>query len=61
MNKLEDIKLLGGTGAAQQMYKEGQGQSDNPFSYASDEHQRYAIEMSRLQQQELYELMGMPS
>ncbi len=61
MKTLQNIKLLGGIGAAQQMYKDGQGQSDNPFSYASDEHQRYAVEMSRLQHQEMRELMGMPS
>ncbi len=61
MKTLDDIKLLGGTGAAQQMYRDGQGQGDNPFSYGGRDHHSYAVEMSRLQQQELRELMGMPS
>lgn len=58
MKTIDNIKRLGGKGAAQQMYKDGQGQCSNPFFSEDPNHDLFAMEMSRLQQQELREMIG---
>lgn len=52
------LKAMGGKYAAQRMYQDGQGHESNIFTHDTDDHIAFAIEMSRLQQEELQELMG---
>jgi hypothetical protein len=53
-----DIKLLGPTGAAKQMWREGQSTESNPYTKGSDEHKRFNEEVRKLERQELNDMMG---
>ena len=53
-----DIKLLGPTGAAQQMYKEGQGLESNPYAKGTKQHDQFDWEMHRLEREELKAMLG---
>jgi hypothetical protein len=58
MKTLKEIMSAGPVGAAGQMHKDGQGQESNPYPKGSAEHDKFWREMSRLQQQELRDMMG---
>ena len=57
MKAKDQLKAIGGKGAAQQMYKDGQGQESNPFERGAKEHDAFWQEMSRLQREELKQMM----
>jgi len=58
MNTIEQIKRVGPVGAAQQLYRDGQGLESNPFSFGTKDGLSFDMEMHRLQRNELKELMG---
>jgi len=60
MKSIEQIMKFGGKAAAQQMWKDGQGQQDNPYPRDHKQYEVFALEMSRLQHNEFLELMGQP-
>jgi len=58
MNTIEQIKRVGPVGAAQQLYRDGQGLESNPFKLGTKDAQDFDMEMHRLQHNELMEIMG---
>ena len=58
MNTIEQIKRVGPVGAAQQLYRDGQGLESNPFKLGTKDAQGFDMEMHRLQHNELMEMMG---
>ena len=48
MNTIEQIKRVGPVGAAQQLYKDGQGFESNPYRKGSKDHQVFSREIGRL-------------
>lgn len=58
---IEQLKPMGGKYAAQRMYQDGQGQESNPYPADHKQHDVFAFEMTRLQHEELNELMGFNS
>ena len=58
MNTIEQIKRVGPVGAAQQLYRDGQGIESCPYEIGTTPCQMFCAEMNRLQRQELQELMG---
>ena len=58
MNTIQQIKRVGPVGAAQQLYRDGQGHESNPYQFGTDDGLSFDMEMHRLQCNELKELMG---
>lgn len=55
---IDKLKAMGGKYAAQRMYMDGVGQESNPYPRGHLEHEVFAMEMTRLQHNELTELLG---
>ena len=58
MNTIEQIRRVGPIGAAQQLYRDGQGLESCPYEIGTAACQAFSIEMHKLQHNELKELMG---
>ena len=55
MNTIEQIKRVGPVGAAQQLYRDGQGRESNPYTKGSNNADAFDYEMRSLQQREFIE------
>ncbi len=57
MNTIDQLKAVGPHGAAQKLYRDGQGQESNPFQRGTTEHEGFAMEMGRLYRNELGDML----